>query len=375
MRWLKLIWGAVFCCQLCGAALFPPALLPAREEFEVGLQVAEKQSQERVTVVGEAYLQRLRELAHQQQARGRFRGLVAVRDELARFAKARTFPDRPADEPVELHDAQGLFQLRMRQTQYSNECAVVKLAEQYVQALYAVRETLGKSNSVASVQALDEECDRVIAMARLRQALEATKVRPPNSLPKPQQPITVAATNNVADARIRRQLDIFRPSNEALASSISYEARAVLYEDVSQLKTRKTAGAGSTYRSLDGPVGYAPRITLTCHRAEVLSGSQLVLEYFSRSLPEHAIRREVVERIALPHLERGKSYTVETKGMQLNRSEQVNSIQYAGVSVSRYGAEFYGVILYLVDPDGRVIWQRFTPQALERELAATPPEK
>jgi hypothetical protein len=373
MRWLKFMVCLALCNLLCGSARFPKDLLPAREEFEVGLQVADKQDQERITAVGDAYLQRLRELARQQQFKGRFRGLVTVRDEIARFAKARTFPDHPVEEPVELHDAQALYQLKWQQTQYSNEFAIVKLAEHYVQALAVARDALEKSNTVDSVQVLDDECDRVVALARLRQALEATKVRPATSLPKP-PPSTVAAASTT-DARIRRPLDIFRPSNEPLTSMISYEAHAVLFEDLSQLKTHKTAGAGNAYRSLDGQVAYTPRITLTCHRGELLSGTKLVIEYFSRSLPDHVLHHEVVERVLLPRLDRGTSYTVEAKGVQLSRSEQVSVIQSAGVSVSHFGAEFYGLILHLVDPDGRVIWQRFSPQALERELAALPPEK
>jgi len=373
MRWQEVMGGLFLCGLLCGAARFPKDLLSAREEFEVGLQVGDKQEQERLTTVGEAYLQRLRELAHQQQAKGHIRGLVTLRDEIARFAKARVFPDHPVEEPVELRDAQVLYQLQRQQVQYSNEFAIVKLAEHYVQVLAIARDVLEKSNTVEGVQALDDECERVVALARLRQALDATKVRPAAALPKPSPGAVTSA--GAADSRIRRPLDIFRPANESLTSMISYEARAVVFEDVSQLKSHRTAGAGSTYRSLDGPVGYAPRITLICHRAELLSGSRLVIEFFSRSLPDHVVRHEVVEKITLPRLERGRSYTVEAKGIQLNRSEQVNSIQSAGVSVSHFGAEFYGLIMHLVDPDGRVLWQRFSPQALERELAATPPEK
>jgi len=373
MRWQEVIGGLFLCGLLCGAARFPKDMLPAREEFEVGLQVGDKQEQERLTAVGEAYLQRLRELARQQQSKGHIRGLVTLRDEIARFAKARTFPDHPVEEPVELRDAQALYQLQRQQTQYSNEFAIVKLAEHYVQALAVARDTLEKSNTVDGVQALDDECERVVALARLRQALDATKIRPAAPVPKPSPGAAVGAAST--DSRIRRPLDIFRPSNEALSSMINYEARAVVYEDLSQLKAHKTAGAGNAFRSLDGQVGYAPRITLTCHRGEVLSGSRLVIEYFSRSLPDHVLHHELVEKVLLPRLERGKSYVVEAKGVLLNRSEQVSVVQAAGVSVSHFGAEFYGLIMHLVDPDGRVLWQRFSPQALERELAAAPPEK
>ncbi len=373
MRCLNIIGCVALCTSLCTAQQFPQDVLPAREDFEVGLQMAEKQEQERLAAVGDTYLRKLRELAQQQQAKGRFRGLVTLRDEIARFAKARTFPDHPVEEPVELREAQAVFQLKWQQTQYSNEFAIVKLAERYVQALAVPREALANGTTMERVYALDAECDRVVGLPRLRQALAATKIRPPAALPK--SPTGTVADAGLSEARLRHPLDIFRPSNEPLSATIGCEVRAVVFEDLSQLKSRKTAGAGSSYRSLEGQVGYVPRITLTCHRGELLSGSRLVIEYFSRSLPDHILHHEVVERILLPWLERGKSYTVEAKGVQLTRSEQVNVIQTAGVSVSHAGAEFYGVILHLLDPDGRVLWHRFSPQALERELAAVPPDK
>ncbi len=362
-----------FCAWGGGAAELPKDVQPAREEFEAGLKKAEQQGQERVTELGEAYQKRLRELARQQQSKGRFRGLVTVRDELARFSKARTLPDRPVEEPVELREAQATFQTKWQQTQYSNEFTIVKLAERYVQALAVASETLEKVNAATqTVQAVEGECERVVALPRLRQALEVTKVRPPAAPPKTH---TGALATGGADPRQRRPLDLYRPDNEPLSSTINYEAKVWLYEDATQLKARKSAGAGGLYRSLDGAVSFAPRITLTCHNGEILSGSRLVVEYFSRVLPEHTLKRETVERVTLPRLERSKSHTVDLKGLQLNRSESVSVQQYAGVSVSNFGSDFYGLILHLVDPDGRVLWQRFSPQALERELAAAPPEK
>jgi hypothetical protein len=366
---LILTFGACW----CGAAELPKEVQVLHDDFEASLKKVEKQGQDALAAISDTYLQRLRELARLQQARGHFRGLVAMRDEIARFAKARTLPDRPVEEPVELRDAQATFQARLQQTQYSNEFSIVKLAEHYVQALAIASEDLTKGSSTTDVQTVESECDRVVALPRLRQALEATKIRPASVLPK--TPSNLVASTTSSDARIRRPLDIFRPSNEPLAATINYDGRVQLSEDATQVRQRKSAGAGSSYRSQDGPIGYTLRVTLSCRSGEIPSGSKLCIEYYSRSLPEHNLRREAVEWVALPRLDRSKSYVIESKGIKLNRSESVSVQQYAGVSVSNFGAEFYGVILHLVDPDGRVLWQRFSPQALERELAATPPEK
>jgi len=36
------------------------------------------------------------------------------------------------------------------------------------------------------------------------------------------------------------------------------------------------------------------------------------------------------------------------------------------------GHEFHGLILSVVDPSGRVVFQRFAPQTLGREIVPTP---
>ena len=156
---------------------------------------------------------------------------------------------------------------------------------------------------------------------------------------------------------------------------IGYNLRASMLEDVSKLNQRRAEGANGKVNALEGQIGYVPHIVLSCQHGEVPSGSRLVIEYFSRSLTSHTHRRETVESVLLPRVEHGESYTVEAKGIQLFRSEQIMSTMRVGVSRNFTGSEFYGLILHVVDPDGHVLVQRFTPQALARELAATPPEK
>ena len=371
MRLSSIIYGYLLCAVQGWAAALPKEILPARETFEVGLEVNDKQGAERLKTLGDDYLAHLVGIEREMQSNAQFRALVTVHDELVRFGKARIMPPRLLEEPVELKEVQSLFQFRLLQTQYSNELAMVKLAEHYVQELAAVRAHLEKQGGAVQLKILDEERDRVIGLVRLRRALELTKIRPPASLD--------SLTNSVPDGgdsdRVRRVMELSKPNNEPLQATIGYAVRTVIYEDSSRIKARKTEGAGSRGRSFDGLVLYTPRISISSQHSEVASGSKLVIEYFSRSVADRQRHRETSESVLLPRIDRGETYTFEAKGVQLYRSEQVTTIQRVGVSRSFGGSEFYGLILHLLDPDGRVLLQRYAPQSLDRELNARPPEK
>ena len=369
MRWVNIISVLLLgVCQVRAAAL-PKEILPARETFEVGLAVADKQGTERIKLIGDEYLGQLITLEREMQSNGQFRCVVVIHDEAGRFAKARTMPPRPLDEPVELRDVQALYQYKLLQTQYSNEVALVKLAERYIQELATARGVVDKQGSASTLKSVDEELERVIGLARLRRSLDLTKIRPPSSLD--------SVTNSVADGseRVRRIMELNRPSGESLQATIGYSMRAAVYEDLSRLKSRKSDGAGLKGRSLDGQVVYTPHVTIACQHSEVPSGSKLVIEYFSRSISDRKRHRESMESVLLPRIDRGESYTIETKGLQLYRSEAINTISRVGVSKNYAGSEFYGLILHLVDPDDHVLLQRYAPQSLERDVAAKPPDK
>ena len=345
--------------------------MSARETFEVGLQVADKQGEERLKALEEEYLQQLRELEGEVQANAQFRGLVAIHDEITRFGKVRALPPRLVEEPVELRDAQAVHQLKLLQTHYSNEVAILRLADRYVQELAVVRAAAEKHGSSASLRALDEERNRVIDLARLRRALADTKIKPPTSL----NVVTNGLTDSSAETdRVRRPLELCRLANEPLQSTLGYNMRATLFEDLSRIKTSKSEGIVKA-RATAGQINYIPRIILQCQHGEVPTGSRLVIEYYSRSITGHSHHREAVETVLLPRLDRGESYTVEAKGVMLYRSDQVTTVMRSGVTRNFTGSEFYGLILHVVNADDRVLVQRFTPQALEHEVAATPPEK
>jgi hypothetical protein len=373
MRLWKYIIGYAALVVASRAAYLSAEALKARETFEVGLQVVAREGKQSLDAIGDEYLQQLRKIEAEMQASGQFRVLVNIHQELVRFDKARVFTGRPVAEPVELREAQAAAQFKLLQTNYSNEFKLVKLAERYVQELAAAREAEVRRGNTASVRILDEERNRVLGLAALLRALESTKVPPPASV---EAFANMTSEVIVESDRPRRQLYVFRPSNEPLQAMIGYTLKVLLIEDVSKLKVpNRLQSAGTIAHAISGTVGYLPRITLACQHGEIPSGSRLIIEYYSQSLTERSRRRESVEQIVLPRLDRGESYTVDAKGVQIYRSESVYSTRGYAVSKSSAGAEFYGLILHVVDPDRRVLVQRFSPQSLEREVAATPPEK
>lgn len=354
----------------CSAVPLPKNALQARTTFEVGLQVATKEGRKSLEAMGDAYLQQLRDIERDMQVNGQFRDLVAVHDEIMRFAKARVLTGRPVETPVELHDAQTTFQLKLSQANYSNAVELVTLAKNFVQELATARDAESKLGHSSTVTAVDEERDRVIGLATLRRALENTKNPPPAA-----DALTNTTSSIGVETRPRRQIDVYRPTSEPLLATIGYDIKVSMFEDVSRLKPRRADGAGGKMRAVDGLIGYVPHIEIYCPRGNIPSGSHLVIEYFSHSLADHVRHRESVEQVVLPRLDRGESFTMEAKGIQLYRSESVSSILNQGVSRSVAGSEFYGLIVNIVDPNHHVLVQRFTPQSLERELSATPPEK
>ena len=372
MRLYVVIGCLLMGSALCHAAVLPKEVLPARETFEVGLQMTDREGQEQVKVWGDAYLRDLRKLERDMQSAAQFRWMVAAHDEIVRFTKERTLPAQLVPEPMELHNVQAIAQWKLLQLQYSNECVLVKLAGTYVKELEAAYALAEKKGGGEALRPLEEERDRVVTLDRLRRALDSSKVRPPSAPAVLSNVVASAASDS---DRLPHRVTLFRPAGEALNVTMDFDMRLSLAEDMSHLKTvNKSGGAGSTSRTIDGQVAFIPRIVIACQRGEILSGSRLVIEYYSRSLTEHSHQRESVESIVLPRIASGGSHSVDAKGIQLHRTHSI-STSVSGVSHSVSGSEFYGLILHVVSADGGVLMQRFAPQALEHELAPTPPEK
>ena len=69
---------------------------------------------------------------------------------------------------------------------------------------------------------------------------------------------------------------------------------------------------------------------------------------------------ERVEHIKTPQLVRGQSLTVDGQGITLYKYDYRSSYGYR----ERSGREYYGLIISLFDPDGKLLMQQCTPSSL-----------
>lgn len=325
-------------------------------EFDKALQRIDGAIEEQRAEMNALYVKRLREIQTDLEAQGQVRGAVAVFDEISRSTKAKTLPPLPAVDPVELHDAQLQFIARSQQVQYSNEMEVVRLASRCMQALAQARAMLNDS----AAKAIDEERNRILALPRLRAALKATAGTPPDV-----QAIYASATNS--DLKYR-SVKLTPGDSEALSMRLAYDLQLGLAEDDSKLRVRKSTSSYASTHSEDGVVVYKTRFTVAARGDTLPAGCRIMATYYSRSLTDRERKRETTESIDLPTLERGQSYTLDGQGLSLVRSYSTTASTrgYAGLSVQ--GQEWYGLVVDLLDPEGRLMLHRCSPQSLEREL-------
>lgn len=345
-------------------AMAAKEIAPWREEYDKSVQRIDGGIEEQKAEIVAHYLQQLRRIQTDLQSQGQVRGAVAVFDELSRCNKARLIPTNVVPEPIELRDAQAQAIIQMQQTQYSNEMEIVRVSGRYLQALSQGRETMNARGDAEGVRTFDEERDRILALPRLRVALKATSGPPPDSL---------ASAGGAKPAGITADLKyhsvkLSSSETEELTARMNFDVLAGLAEDDSKVNVRKSVLGASTTRSEDGATIYRTRFVVTARGEELPAGCRLVVAYYSRSLTEKERKRESTESLLLPSLERGQSYTVDGQGLTLYKASSSTTTTRGAQGMSMYGKEWYGMMVELLDQEGRVILKRFSPQSLERDI-------
>jgi hypothetical protein len=339
-----------------------------RTEFESAIQASDNATQRLMQGLELTYADRLRQLQYLLQYAGRLRELIAVYDEAKRFQTKRTPPaPTAATEPAELKLLAEEHLRALRTAQYSNDVAVTRAAAIYVQNLAILRRSMAERADPDVLLALDAERDGLLTNARIRKAVTGS-LSMPGSLTN--QAAVAADTGSGVEVS-DRILRMYGPGNEDVAVIMGYTISVGLTEDASRVRERLSEGAKTSAKSHDGAVGYQFRVAVGGRNSEVPPGSRLVVEYFSRSLTDNTKSYHSSEQSVLPGIGRGESYTAEFKGISLYRSVSV-SVSTRGSIRSYSGHEFHGLIVSLLDPEGRVIMQRFHPQSLNREVNDTP---
>lgn len=114
-----------------------------------------------------------------------------------------------------------------------------------------------------------------------------------------------------------------------------------------------------------------PRISITAKNNALTNTCTLVVEYFSREASgKSRSRKECVEHIPLPGIDKGETMTVDAKGVEFYKWEHKSSSSYGSTYKQGGGLELYGVIVNLFQDD-KVLIQLCMPQSLSKECADT----
>lgn len=339
-----------------------------QSEYLAGLKAAEDKTEQMFLGLNIAYVEKLRQLQYSLQLSGRLKDLIAVHDELIRFRTQRTPPaPTPTMEPPELRILAEEQVRALRTAQYSNDVHVARAASTYIQNLALLRRILAEKSGPDILVNLDAERDRLLTNAAIRQAVVGSLTSPDSLTNLISTVDSMGPTANESD----RLLRLYRPGNEPAATIMGYSLDVGMTEDTSRMRQAKSDGKQATTVSQSGNVAYQFRVTVVGRNSEVPSGSRIVIEYFQRSLTDSAKSYVSSEQSLLPGVGKGETYTVEFKGVSLYKSESSSSGS-RGWTRSFSGHEFHGVIVSLLDPEGRIILQRFHPQSMSREVNATP---
>ena len=143
-------------------------------------------------------------------------------------------------------------------------------------------------------------------------------------------------------------------------------------EDLRGKSSGSSGDGGWSSTSSSGSVKYIPRIGIAAKNNPLKSGL-LVIEYFSCETSDKSkSRRECVEHIPLPNIEKGKSLTVDASGVKFFKWEHKSKSAHGYNYKQGGGLELYGVIFSFYKDD-KLLIQMCTHQLLTKECADTIP--
>lgn len=352
-----------------------PPVLPedaqkSRDTFDRHIRNIEQRTSRRTKTLGAAYATQLKDLRATLQITGRVRDMAIVHDEIARFAKENTIPALDAvKEPAELRRIVAQLAAQGRDELHADEVEVVAAAARHLQNLGTLGEQMVIGERTGSLEAVEAERDRVMALPGLRAALATSATPPDRAVAGPVAPEAPPADESVEFRKLRMSA----PAGEDAGRVMGIAIDAALREDRTRMYQSKTEGSpklGFSETSA-GPIQYKLRVTVSGRNSEIPPDCRLVVEYFRRSLTDGSRSFLSTEEIKIPPVGKNESRTFEMKGVELTQSETRNTT-VVGSNRTFSGHELYGFIASLIGPSGRVVIQRFTPQSLGKEVIPVP---
>jgi Skp family chaperone for outer membrane proteins len=384
---------------LCGSGLawsqaIAPTLADLKKQFETSMREAQKANREELKALRQSYTDKLTKLQTDLQAKGQMQAVLAVRDEKTRFEGAGEIPSAALiTEPAALRKVQDDWNASLQQLQITQAQKLVALSEKYMQQLALLQKTLTARNDQSGLKEVSDETDRLLGNNVIREALALAKTAKPATPDKssttPPKPDTTTTTTppkppetkvvEVGDykfyptgkepaAKDLKDQRLEFATAERRNAAYFYSLGAKVYFDKAKLRTSRRPGYDVTYREEAGDLFSVPRITLASRNKDIPEGSKIVIQYYSRHIARASdVREERVEHIKTPALARGQSLTVDGEGITLYKYDYRSGYGYR----ERSGREFYGLIISVFDPDGKMLIQQCTPSSLIKVCGAS----
>ncbi len=392
----------VFIIAVGLAALAQAASLPElKKQFEGDVREAQQWQREQLKAASGQYVKALDFAEQRLQESRNEEALTWLRAEKKRFEQSGDLPESALGRgPV--RRAQEAWQEQAQKVRLEAAQRVSEVASKYMQALSQLQlQAVGKLTELADIK---DETDRVLGNSVIREALALAKTAPakPTAEPEPAKsvaeatkpttetpkPTPVAAATparltgpvTVGEYKIfpqgkepvQKELKALRlefPNVAARSAASAYSLGAGVFPGKEKLDTDRQNAGGFAFKQERGFTRTVARVTLACHGRELAEGSKLAIQYICH--PANVIsdlREERAEHIALPALPRGQTVVVEGTGVLLGKFEHRGT--YARF---KGGDEFYGLIVSLFDPEGKLLIQQCSSSALTKLCQASLP--
>lgn len=367
-----------------------------KKPFEAGVRAAQQQQREQVKAASDQYLAALTVAEQRFQESGVEAGLTWVRAERKRFEQAGDMPESALGRGP-LRQAQEAWQEQVAQAKLAHAQRTAGLTGNYLQDL--ARLQLQLADNPAGLAEIKDETDRVLNNSAIREALTLAKTAKPAAAPateptaasakppaEPAKPVPATAARSLTGevtvgdykfypqgkeppAKDLKQLRMEFPNVASRSAASTYGLGAGVFADKEKMDTNRQSGIGFAYKQERGSIRTTARLTVACHGRDLAEGSKLAVHYFSHpanSLME--FREERIELMALPAVPHGQTVVVDGAGIELGKFE------HHGVRrLVKGGDEFYGLIVSLFDPEGKLLIQQCSSTALAKTCPASLP--
>ena len=338
---------------------------------------------ERLTAVKTQYLAGLDNLYQKAISKGDLDAVIAVKAERDRILTDVSPTDAERDAlPEELKKSRSSYDQNSARVIKEQGDQLRQLYDKYRKTLESQERKLTVQGRVDDALAIRAEKDRMMddlpsaasdQPATPTPATPTTPVDPfTNAAPSPSYTFYKPGTEPHVEQKDIQKLQAFTASSQSRAAGMVYTLDIGVVTSKDKLQTAKNTSTGWYTKTEVGTVSHKPRIWITGRNKSIAEGSLLAIEYFSSNIETPGRQKDCVEIIVLPTIPQGKTVVVDGRGVGLYRYEYEQNWG-SGISKSKQGREFDGLIVSIYAQDGSALFQQMTSQTLDKEVSPTLP--